>query len=127
MGGYASEEVVLGTCSSGAENDLKRATELAFKMVAHFGMSERIGPVFYAHRTEHPFLGQTIASDGGTSDATVHVIEHEARGFLVKALEQAKEMIAQHRPALDALVAALLQSETLEKAELQRLLGPAKS
>jgi cell division protease FtsH len=124
MGGYAAEEVVLGTCSSGAENDLKRATELAFKMVAHFGMSERVGPVFYEHRSEHPFLGQAIASESSTSDATVHVIEQEARTFLVKALNEAKATIAAHREALDALVKALLTSETLEKAELQRLLGP---
>ncbi|HEX2882598.1 MAG TPA: ATP-dependent zinc metalloprotease FtsH [Polyangiaceae bacterium] len=127
MGGYAAEEVVLGTCSSGAENDLKRATELAFKMAAHFGMSERIGPVYYAHRTEHPFLGQSVTTDGGTSDATVHVIEQEARGFLVKALEQAKATIAKRRTALDALVDALLVQETLEKLDLQRLLGPVAS
>jgi len=125
MGGYAAEEVVLGTSSSGAENDLKRATELAYKMVAHFGMSERIGPVFHEHRSEHPFLGQSIATDSSTSDATVHVIEQEARTFLVKALEDAKATIALHRASLDALVAALLASETLEKSELQLLLGPS--
>jgi cell division protease FtsH len=125
MGGYAAEEVVLGTCSSGAENDLKRATELAFKMVAHFGMSERIGPMYYEHKSEHPFLGQAMASDGSTSDATVHVIEEEARTLLMKALKGAKETITAHRAALDALVKALLSTETLEKAELQRLLGPS--
>ena len=125
MGGYAAEEVVLGTCSSGAENDLKRATELAFKMVAHFGMSERIGPMYYEHKSDHPFLGQQMASDGSTSDATVHVIEEEARALLLKALHAAKETITSHRAALDVLVKALLSSETLEKAELNRLLGPA--
>src|SRR5688572_29076938 len=125
MGGYAAEEAVLGSCSSGAENDLKQATALAFKMVAHFGMSERIGPVYYEHRSEHPFLGRTLASDGTTSDATVHDIEQESRKFLLRALENAKATIARHRGPLDTLVAALLTSETLEKAELQRLLGPA--
>jgi cell division protease FtsH len=124
MGGYAAEEVVLGTCSSGAENDLKRATELAFKMVAHFGMSQRIGPVYYEHKSEHPFLGQTIASDGSTSDATVHVIEQEARALLTEALATAKAMVSGHRTALDALVAALLERETLELRDLERLLGP---
>jgi len=125
MGGYAAEEVVLGTCSSGAENDLKRATELAFKMVAHFGMSERIGPMYYEHKSDHPFLGQQMASDSSTSDATVHVIEEEARALLMKALKGAKETITLHRASLDALVKALLSSETLEKAELNRLLGPS--
>jgi cell division protease FtsH len=124
MGGYAAEEVVLGTSSSGAENDLKRATELAFKMVAHFGMSERIGPMFYEHKSEHPFLGRTMASDGSTSDATIHVIEQEARKFLTRALDDAKSGITLRRDSLDKLVAALLMSETLGKVELAQLLGP---
>ncbi|MEO8900436.1 MAG: ATP-dependent zinc metalloprotease FtsH [Polyangiaceae bacterium] len=124
MGGYAAEQVVLGSSSSGAENDLKRATELAFKMVAHFGMSERIGPVYYEHKSEHPFLGQTIASDGSTSDATVHVIEQEARTLLTEALATAKTVVSAHRDALDALVSALLERETLEIGDLTRVLGP---
>ena len=121
MGGYAAESIVFGTPSSGAENDLKRATELALKMVAHFGMSESVGPVFYEHRSEHPFLGQTIAADGGTSDATIHMIEQEARKVLVKAQEEAKKTIVQHRAALDALVSALLATETIDKTELARI------
>lgn len=124
MGGYAAEEVVLGASSSGAENDLKRATELAFSMVAHFGMSERIGPMFYEDKSEHPFLGRTLASDGSTSDATVHVIEQEARKFLARALAQARSTITVQRDSLDKLVSALLVSETLGKAELVQLLGP---
>jgi len=125
MGGYAAERLVLGDTSSGAENDLQKATDLAFKMVAHFGMSERLGPVFHEHRTEHPFLGQKVATDGGTSDATVHAIEEETRGILTKAVEQAIELLAEHRERLDRLVQALLERETLEKAELIGLLGPS--
>lgn len=125
MGGYAAERLVLGDTSSGAENDLQKATDLAFKMVAHFGMSERLGPVFHEHRTEHPFLGQKVATDGGTSDATVHAIEEETRGILTKAVEQAIELLAEHRERLDSLVQALLERETLEKAELIGLLGPS--
>jgi len=84
-----------------------------------------MGPMYYEHKSEHPFLGQIMASDGSTSDATVHVIEEEARGLLIKALKGAKETIAAHRTSLDSLVKALLTTETLEKAELQRLLGPS--
>jgi cell division protease FtsH len=127
MGGYAAETVILGAPSSGAENDLRRATELAIKMVAHFGMSENVGPVFYEHHNEHPFLGQMIATEGGTSDATVHLIEQEARRLLGRAAEDAKKTIAQHRDALDRLVAALLAVETVERAELLTLLGPSES
>ncbi|MGH7294079.1 MAG: ATP-dependent zinc metalloprotease FtsH, partial [Polyangiaceae bacterium] len=74
MGGLAAESMVLGDSSSGAEHDLKAATALAFDMVAHYGMSETLGPVYHQHRTEQPFLGQTLAVEGATSDATVHTI-----------------------------------------------------
>jgi cell division protease FtsH len=124
MGGYAAERVILGNVSSGAENDLKQATELAFKMVAHFGMSDRIGPVYHEHRTEHPFLGQTLATEGGTSDATIHAIEEESRRILHESLLAAQQMVDEHRDELDDLVKLLLEKETLEKEELGKLLGP---
>jgi cell division protease FtsH len=127
MAGYAAEKIVYGTPSSGAENDLRRATELAIKMVAHFGMSENVGPVFYEHRNEHPFLGQTLATDSGTSDATVHLIEEEARRVLLRASEDAKKTILQNRDALDRLVAALLATESVDRTELASLLGPSAS
>jgi cell division protease FtsH len=125
MGGHAAETVVFGAPSSGAENDLKTATDLALKMVAHFGMSESVGPIFYEHRTEHPFLGQTLAADGGTSDATVHMIEQEARKILVKAREEARQAVVDHRAALDSLVAELLEHETIDRLDLGRILGPS--
>jgi cell division protease FtsH len=124
LGGHSAERVVLGDTSSGAENDLKRASELAFKMVAHWGMSEKIGPVYHEHRTEHPFLGQVLATEGATSDATVHMIESETRRILSEAREAALKVVRDHRDALDRLVAVLLDRETIEKDELGRLLGP---
>jgi cell division protease FtsH len=124
MGGYAAEQVVLGDVSSGAANDLQKATDLAFKMVAHFGMSDRIGPVYHEHKTEHPFLGQMLATEGGTSDATVHAIEEETRRFLADALENAKGLVRERQDTLERLVVVLLEKETVDRAELQRLLGP---
>ncbi|HEY3667690.1 MAG TPA: ATP-dependent zinc metalloprotease FtsH [Polyangiaceae bacterium] len=124
LGGYAAEHVLLGEVSSGAENDLKRATELAFKMVAHWGMSEAIGPVYHEHRTEHPFLGQMLATEGGTSDATVHKIEEETRNILHEALKDAERVVAERRLEMDALVDYLLEHESVDKTELARLLGP---
>ncbi|HSC87108.1 MAG TPA: ATP-dependent zinc metalloprotease FtsH, partial [Polyangiaceae bacterium] len=125
MGGYAAERALLGETSSGAENDLKRASEIAFRMVAHFGMSPAIGPVFYEHRTEHPFLGQSIATEGGTSDRTVRTIEEEAQKLLIQAADDAERIIREHRPKLEALRDHLLEKETIEKAELLELLGPS--
>jgi len=122
MGGYAAERLVFGSVSTGAENDLKEASKLASKMVANWGMSAALGPVYYEHEAEHPFLGQRIATDGGASDATLSTIESEARGVLAKALEAASSLLSEHRPQLDALEQALLVRETLERADLLALL-----
>jgi cell division protease FtsH len=123
LGGYAAERLVLGDISTGAENDLKEATRLASKMVAHYGMSEELGPAYYEVHEEHPFLGQRIATDAGASDATVHAIEDEARKLLSRALAQATSTIAAFRPQLDHLVDALLEHETLEQQDLAEVMG----
>jgi cell division protease FtsH len=125
MAGYAAEHLLLGSGSSGAENDLKEATKLASKMVSHYGMSQRLGPAYYEHDVEHPFLGQRIATEGGLSDATGHIIEEEARNVLSQALERANALLDQHRPELERLVRALLEHETLEGEALRQVLRPA--
>jgi cell division protease FtsH len=127
MGGYAAETLLYGHPSSGSENDLKQATEIAYRMVAQLGMSNKIGPVFYEHRAEHPFLGQRLATDSGISDRTVHSIEEETRRLLASAYEYAKQTIVSHRAEFDRLVAALLEHEMVERAELERALGPVTS
>ena len=124
MGGYAAERLVLGNVSTGAENDLKQATQLASKMVAQYGMSPALGPVYFDHDGEHPFLGRRVAADGGTSDATTHLIEGEARKILAAALEAAVTLLQARKAELSRLVEALLATETLEGEELWRLLGP---
>jgi cell division protease FtsH len=124
MGGYAAERLVLGGISTGAENDLKEATRLASHMVAHYGMSERLGPVYYDHEEAHPFLGQRMGTAGGTSPATITAIEEEARRILGHALDEAAEMLRTRRAELDRLVAALLEHESLERDELAAVLGP---
>ena len=123
MGGYAAEILLYGHPSSGAENDLRQGTEIAYRMVAQFGMSDKIGPVFYEHRAEHPFLGQRLATDSGISDLTVHAIEEETRKLLASAFEDAKKLIDAHRAAFDDLVKLLLEQETVERGELERTLG----
>jgi cell division protease FtsH len=125
MGGYAAEKLVLNSISTGAENDLKEATRLASHMVAHYGMSERLGPVYYDHEEEHPFLGQRIGTAGGTSPATITAIEEEARRLLARALDEAETLLKQRRPELDRLVTALLEHETLERDDLAKILGQA--
>jgi cell division protease FtsH len=126
MGGYSAERAVLGDVSSGAENDLKQATDLAFKMVAHFGMSDKLGPVFHEHKVEHPFLGASVTSDGGTSQVTLHIIEEEARKILAAAQKRAETLIRENRDVLDRLVQGLLEKETLENEDLTLALGRPK-
>lgn len=123
MGGHAAERIAFGTVSSGAANDLKRATELAFNMVAHYGMSEAVGPMYHEHRTEHPFLGHTLATDAGTSDATIYDIEREAKRILSESVDRARAQILKHRAEFDRLVSALIERETVNREELVQLLN----
>jgi cell division protease FtsH len=122
MGGRAAERLILGDISTGAESDLKEASKITSSMVAHFGMSKELGPVYYEHNSEHPFLGQRIGTDSGTSDATVAAIEKESRALLSRALESASKVLKEHRTELQRLVDALLEHETVERAELKSLL-----
>lgn len=121
MAGHAAERLVLGGISTGAENDLKEATRLATHMVAHYGMSQRLGPVYYDHDAEHAFLGQRIATESGTSSTTISVIEDEARQILSRSLEEATAVIAERRAKFDTLVSALLERESLERDDLARI------
>jgi cell division protease FtsH len=125
LAGYAAEAMVFGAVSSGSENDLREATSLAFNMVAHYGMSRALGPVFHEQRTEHPFLGRRLGTESGTSDATTHAIENEARSVLTKAARAAQATIAHHRRELDRLIHALLEHETLSRVEVERVLASA--
>lgn len=127
MGGYAAEALVYGSVSSGSEQDLRQATDFAFRMVAHYGMSELVGPMFHEQRAEHPFLGQRLATEQRLSDETAHEVEREARRILTEALDGARHMLGARLATLHALVRELLEHETLEQAELERLLGVAQA
>jgi cell division protease FtsH len=96
-------------------------------MVAHYGMSDKLGPVYYEFQEEHAFLGHRIATESGTSDVTVHAIECEAQKLLGRALAGAESGIGARRAELDRLCAALLERETLEREDLDELLGTRDS
>lgn len=121
MAGYAAERLALGSISTGAENDLKEATRLATHMVAHYGMSQRLGPVYYDHDAEHAFLGQRMATESGTSPTTISVIEEEARQILGRSLEEATAIIKERGEQFGRLVLALLAHESLERDELAEI------
>jgi cell division protease FtsH len=127
LGGHAAEQMIFGNVSTGAEDDLRKATQIAQRMVTSYGMSAKVGPVFHDLHEEHPFLGRRVARDGGVSDATAHLVECETRDILVDAHERAELLLEHHREKLEQLVDALLEHETLEEEALEQLLGTPPS
>lgn len=127
MGGYAAEHMVFGHGSTGAEDDLRRASKIAKRMVASYGMNDEVGPVFHEIDSEHPFLGRQVAQSGGPSDATTHLVEREVKRTLNEALDRARGTLESNRETFEELVDALLERETLETEELETVLGPRES
>lgn len=125
LGGRAAEKLVYDEYSAGAEDDLKRSSQLARRMVAHWGMSERLGPIAFRTSEEHPFLGKEIVESREFSEHTAQVIDEEAGAILRAADERAREMLKEHRDKLDALAHALSEREELNEAEIATIIGPA--
>ncbi len=125
MGGRAAEKLVFDEYSAGAEDDLKRATQLARRMVTHWGMSERLGPVAYRTSEEHPFLGKEIQEYREFSEATAHVIDEEVARILHDAANRASTLLSDNRDQLDKLANALVEHEVLDVREIEALIGPS--
>jgi len=125
LAGRTAEKIVLGTVSSGADDDIRQATSLARAMVARWGMAEEVGPVDLRQSEEHPFLGREIAQPQHFSPQTAHVVD-EAIGRLLREAEQAAAaIITTHRAELETLVEQLERDETLDRQEIDACLGPA--
>lgn len=124
LGGRAAEVVVFDEITTGAENDLKQATSLAKRMVGLWGMSEDIGPVFLGSGEENVFLGREITQDKSVSDSTAQQVDRAVRELVENALKGAIELNRRHRDLLEALVAALLEKETLDGPEVSAIFGP---
>ncbi len=124
MGGRAAEEVVYGTLTTGAEDDIQQATLLARQMVTRWGMSERLGPVTLASR-ENPYLPENdgFASSRPYSDSTATLVDAEVQRILQEAHDSGVELLEQHRAALDALAHALVEHETLDQEQILLVTG----
>lgn len=125
LGGRAAELLVYDETTVGAENDLERATGLARRMVTHWGMSQRLGPVSYKLSEEDPFLGREIHQQRQFSEHTMELIDEEVAKLLHASAEQAAEILKEHRDKLDALADALLEDEELDDKEITDLIGPS--
>jgi cell division protease FtsH len=126
LGGRAAEMVVYDEVTTGAENDLKEASGLARRMVGLWGMSPDLGPVYLGTGEEHVFLGREIVQDKAFSDATANRLDVAVREMVESALERALTVNNAHREHLDALVAALLEHETLDAKQVTEILGPSE-
>jgi cell division protease FtsH len=124
MGGRAAEKLVFNEFSAGAENDLSHAMQIARRMVTHWGMSERLGPVAFRDSEDHPFLGREITEPRRFSEDTARVIDEEVTRILRTAYERAIELITQHRAWLDCIAQALEKEETLDDVMIEKLIGP---
>ena len=123
LGGRVAEALVLEEISTGAQNDLERATELSRKMICEFGMSEVLGPITFGRRQDtQVFLGRDISRDRNYSEEVAYSIDKEVRRMIEEAYEKTEAMLREHMDKLHVIAAALIEKETLEAYELEQLM-----
>ncbi len=123
MGGRAAEQTALDLMTTGAANDLERATQLARRMVCEFGMSDQMGPITYGHREELVFLGRDISHQKDFSEETAREIDKEVVRIIQEAYQKALEILQSNRESLDRIAEALLKFETIDGEELKTIIG----
>jgi cell division protease FtsH len=122
LGGRVAEELVLKHITTGAGNDLERATDLARKMVCEWGMSEKLGPLTFGKKDEEIFLGREIATRRDFSEQVAIEIDHEISRLVTENYERAKRMLTEHMNSLKAVAEALLEKEVLEGTEIDDII-----
>lgn len=127
LAGRTAEKVLLGSVSSGADDDIHQSTAMARAMVSRWGMSDEVGPVDLRESEEHPFLGREIAQPRHYSEHSAEAVDHAVQQLLLEAEKRALDTIEQHRAKLDSLVEALEKQETLAREDIEKCLGPAGS
>ena len=123
MGGRVAEELVLDEMTSGAGNDIERATETARKMVCQWGMSEKLGPLAFGQKEEQIFLGREFAQHKDYSEETAVLIDQEIRDVVTRAYEQAKKILRENTDTLHDIAQALLERETLVETEIDAIIA----
>ncbi len=129
LGGRTAEQLVFNDSTTGAQDDLQKATHLASRMVCEFGMSDRMGLVAYKKREGETFLGRDFSEGQGYSDQTAQLIDEEIKSLIAECQEKVKGLLRERRSALDALAAALIEKEVLNGDEIERIVngGPSGS
>ncbi|MDF2928528.1 ATP-dependent zinc metalloprotease FtsH [Anaerospora sp.] len=126
LGGRVAEALVLKEISTGAQNDLERATDLVRKMITQWGMSENLGPITFGRKQEQVFLGRDIAQDRNYSEEVACAIDKEVRRLIEDAYAKTEEMLQNNMDKLHLIANALMEKETLEANELEQLLKEGK-
>jgi cell division protease FtsH len=126
LGGRTAEKELLGNVSSGADDDIRTATQLARAMVARWGMAEEVGPVDLRQSEEHPFLGREIAQPRTFSETTAHEVDEAVRRLLQEAEARATEIVRRYKTPLGKLIAQIEEHETLDRGQIEAALGPAR-
>ncbi len=126
LGGRVAEQLVFGELTTGANNDLDRATEIARAMVCEFGMSETLGPLTLGKRHGNPFLGRDIMDERNYSEEIAMSIDKEVRKIIEAAYQRAKALLTDNRDKMDEIVRVLIEKEALEREEFQALMEGAK-
>lgn len=122
LGGRVSEEVVYGEITTGAHDDLEKATKLARRMVTEFGMSDKLGPMTFGKRHDQVFLGREFGHERDYGEQVATIIDQEVKRIIGEQYDRVKELIQKHRPHMDAIVAVLLEKETLDKKEVDAII-----
>jgi cell division protease FtsH len=124
LGGRAAEEMVFHDPTTGASNDIEKATSVARKMVMQFGMTERLGAIKYGAESGEVFMGRDMGHGREYSEEVASAIDEEVRAFIDVAHHEAYEILVENRDVLDALVVELLEKETLNREEIERIFEP---
>jgi cell division protease FtsH len=124
LGGRLAEELIYGEekVTTGAQNDLEKATKLSRRMVTEFGMSERLGPMTFGKRNEHIFLGRDFGHERDYGERVAEVIDEEVKRIITDQYERVKELLIKYRDHMDAIVKVLLDKETLDGAEFAAIM-----
>src|ERR671919_1536580 len=127
MGGRAAEEIVFKQITTGAGNDIERATELARKMVCEWGMSERMGPLAFGKKEEQIFLGREIAQHRDYSELTAQAIDAEVNRLVIENYQRSKDLLQRHIDKLYLLAEGLLEREVLDGPEIEAIVNNGNS
>ncbi|NTV44963.1 MAG: ATP-dependent metallopeptidase FtsH/Yme1/Tma family protein [Chlorobiales bacterium] len=123
LGGRAAEELIFNEISTGAGNDIERATEIARKMICQWGMSEKLGPINYGHSGHEVFLGRDVNRIREYSDQTALEIDNEVRRIISECMDNAKRILIENMDTLNRLAKALMEREILNAEEIERLIA----